>query len=252
MFAQGRKIIAHQNDEPIRAELYSVERLEQFAAALAAEQTQTAQPKKFRQLLPRLEENGRVLVASYRNLSDAIRRERVISPAAEWLVDNFHIVEDQVREIREDLPRGFYGELPKLMSGEFAGYPRIYSIAFALIAHTDSRLDVETLRRFLVAYQKTTPLKIGELWAMAITLRIVLVENLRRLAERIVISRKEGKILQSGEKSHREFSKSLYLLRLAGFLTSHFLPISNSEFWEGQIRRNLWFFLPRNRIRRES
>lgn len=107
MFAQGRKFVAHQNDEPIRAELYSVERLEQFAAPFAAGQKEVAQPKKFRELLPRLEDNGRVLVASYRNLSDAIRRERVISPAAEWLVDNFHIVEEQVREIREDLPRDF-------------------------------------------------------------------------------------------------------------------------------------------------
>ena len=212
-FGKQKKNI-YKNDEPIRAELYSVERLEQFAAALAAGQTETAQPKKFRQLLPRLEDNGRVLVAAYRNLSDAIRRERVISPAAEWLVDNFHIVEEQVREIREDLPHGFYGELPKLTSGDFAGYPRIYSIAFALVAHTDSRLDVETLRRFLVAYQKTTPLKIGELWAMTITLRIVLVENLRRLAERIVISRKErdeadalaDEILETAAKNPDELS----------------------------------------------
>ncbi|MGI9035854.1 MAG: GH36-type glycosyl hydrolase domain-containing protein [Pyrinomonadaceae bacterium] len=189
-FVKLKKIIS-QGDEPIRAELYSIERLEQFAALLAAEQKEVAQPKKFRKLLPRLEENGRVLIKAYRSLSDAIRRERVISPAAEWLVDNFHIVEEQLREIREDLPRAFYGELPKLVGGDFAGYPRIYAIAFALIAHTDSRLDVETLRRFLAAYQQTTPLKIGELWALAITLRIALVENLRRLASRIVVARTE-------------------------------------------------------------
>nr|MDQ3042772.1 hypothetical protein [Acidobacteriota bacterium] len=185
------KKIPDDTDEPIRAELYSVERLEQFAVSLAEAHQKIAQPKKFRKLLPRLEENGQILLAAYRALSDAIRRERVISPAAEWLVDNFHLVEEQVREIREDLPRSFYGELPKLTGGDFAGYPRIYAIAFALIAHTDSRLDVETLRRFLIAYQKATPLKIGELWAVAITLRIALVENLRRLASRIVISRRE-------------------------------------------------------------
>ncbi len=74
------------------------------------------------------------------------------------------------------------------------------------------------------------------------------IEDLFRFPRR----RSEGKFRQSGEKSHRIFDKLFYLLRLVGFLTSHFLPISNSEFWEGQIQRNLWFFLPRNRIRRES
>nr|MBA3632685.1 hypothetical protein [Acidobacteriota bacterium] len=183
--------VNNKADEPIRAELFSVERLEQFAVALAAEQKEVARPKIFRKLLPRLEDNGKILVNAYRSLADAIRSERAISPAAEWLVDNFHIVEEQLREIREDLPKGFYRELPKLEQGDFTGFPRIYAIAIALIAHTDSRLEAETLERFLRAYQKVTPLTIGELWAVAITLRLALVENLRRLAERIVVAREE-------------------------------------------------------------
>src|SRR6267143_186808 len=120
-----------------------------------------------------------------------IREEHVISPAAEWLVDNFHIVEEQVREIREDLPKGYYHELPKLAEGDFKKYPRIYALSVALIAHTDSGLDTETLRRFINAYQKVSPLSIGELWAVPISLRLALVENLRRLATRIVSSRTE-------------------------------------------------------------
>ncbi len=184
-------LVNNEEDAPIRAELYSVERLEQFAKTLAAEQIEVAQPKRFRKLLPRLEDNGRVLVNAYRSLADAIRNESTISPAAEWLIDNFHIVEEQLREIQEDLPQGYYRELPKLAQGDFAGYPRIYAVGLMLIAHTDSRLEVETLERFLRAYQLITPLTIGELWAVAITLRLALVENLRRLASRIVTSRKE-------------------------------------------------------------
>ncbi|HLF82643.1 MAG TPA: carbohydrate-binding protein, partial [Blastocatellia bacterium] len=107
----------------------------------------------------------------------------------EWLVDNFHIIEEQLREIRRDLPKGYYRELPKLESGELAGYPRVYAIALTLIAHTDSRLDADTLARFIRSYQQQTPLSIGELWAIAITLRVALVENLRRLATRIVAAR---------------------------------------------------------------
>ncbi|HVF49440.1 MAG TPA: glucoamylase family protein [Pyrinomonadaceae bacterium] len=177
--------------EPIREELYGVERLEQYAAKLAAEHRVSGDARRGPRLLPRLEENGRQLVAAYRALAEAIRNERIISPAAEWLVDNFHIVEEQLREIREDLPEGFYRELPKLKDGELAGYPRIYALALALIAHTDSRLDTDTLRRFISSYQQVTPLSIGELWAVAITLRLALVENLRRLATHIVAARAE-------------------------------------------------------------
>ena len=146
-------------------------------------------PRRGRPLLPRLEENARQLLTAYRTLAEAIRRERAISPAAEWFVDNFHIVEDQLREIREDLPVGYYRELPKLVRGELADYPRVYALALTFVAHTDSRLDAETLRRFLRTYQQHRPLTIGELWAVAISLRLALVENLRRLATRIVAAR---------------------------------------------------------------
>src|SRR5438094_262960 len=175
-------------EEPIRAELFGIERLEQHAESLAAAQP-VMRGAKGRSLLARVEDNGRVLRGTYRAVARAIREERAITPAAEWLVDNFHVVDEQLREIRDDLPRGFYRELPKLADGPFAGYPRVYGLAWAFVAHTDSRLDPDTLRRFVRAYQRVQPLTIGELWAVAITLRVVLVENLRRLAEEIVSSR---------------------------------------------------------------
>src|SRR6185503_306630 len=136
---------------PIREELYSVERLEHYAAGLAAEHKISENTRRMNLLLPRLEENGRKLLAAYQALADSIREEHVISPAAEWLVDNFHIVEEQVREIREDLPKSYYYELPKLAEGNFKNYPRIYALSVELIAHTDSYLDSETLRRFINA-----------------------------------------------------------------------------------------------------
>jgi cyclic beta-1,2-glucan synthetase len=130
-----------------------------------------------------------VLLQAYRGLAQAIKDERSITPAAEWLVDNFHIVEEQLREIRDDLPKGYYSELPKLAEGHLEGYPRVLGVAWAYIAHTDSRFDPESLRRLVVAYQRVEPLTLGELWAIAISLRILLVENLRRLSEQIVRSR---------------------------------------------------------------
>src|SRR5215211_6142253 len=183
-----RKPTGYVDEKPFQAEFFSVERLEQYAQTLAA-QHKTVTRKGRAQLLPRLEDNGRKLESAYRELVEAIRDGRAISPAAEWLVDNYHIVEEQLREIRQDLPKSYYHELPKLADGELQGYPRIYSVALALIIHTDSRLDTNTLQRFIRAYQTVAPLSIGELWAVAITLRLALVENLRRLAVSIARAR---------------------------------------------------------------
>ena len=181
-------------DTPIRGELLSTERLEQLAETIAAEHTVLPGKRAGRPLLPRLEENGRALLAAYRSIAPAMPQEGGVSPAAEWLVDNFHIVEEQVREIRDDLPPNFYKELPKLARGPFEGFPRVYAIAWAFIEHTDSRFESEALRRFSLAYQKLEPLTIGDLWAIAILLRIVLVENLRRLVDGID-SRREARDL---------------------------------------------------------
>src|SRR5258708_5743915 len=168
--------------EPIRAELFSIERLEQHGETLAVAQRVTDRPGSGRPIAPRIRANARALLEVYRGTAAAIREERAITPAAEWLVDNFHVVEEQIREIRDDLPRGYYRQLPKLADGPLEGYPRVFGIAWAYVAHTDSHFDPNTLSRFVHAYQRVQPLTIGELWAVAITLRIVLVENLRRLA----------------------------------------------------------------------
>ncbi|MDP3984885.1 MAG: glycosyl transferase, partial [Acidimicrobiia bacterium] len=177
-------------DEPIRAELFSVERLEQHAHSLADAQELTGRQGRLRLISRRLAENGEVLLSSYRELSKAIREEALLTPAAEWLVDNFHLVESQLREIRENLPPSYYRELPKVRGGHLAGYPRVYGIVWAYVAHLDSRFDPEGLGRFVTSYQEIKPLTIGELWAVPITLRLVLIENLRRMAELIVRGRR--------------------------------------------------------------
>lgn len=176
-------------EEPIRAELFGVERLEQHAASLAVAQVITDHARVGRLLAPRVLENRRVLVESYQAIARTIRDEHAITPAAEWFVDNFHIVDEQLREIIDDLPPGYYRQLPKLASGHLKDYPRVFGVAWAFVAHTDSRFDPDMLRRFIMAYQRVQPLTIGELWAVAISLRVVLVENLRRLIERVVQSR---------------------------------------------------------------
>ncbi len=174
---------------PIRSELFGIERLEQHAQTLAQEQPISHRPVRVPSLHLRLDDNAATLLAAYRASARELEKGNTVVPAAEWLLDNYHLVEAQIREIREDLPPSYYRLLPKLAEGPFRGYPRVFGIAWAFIAHTDSHFDPENLRRFIRAYQRVEPLTIGELWAVAITLRIVLIENLRRLADGMAAGR---------------------------------------------------------------
>src|SRR5271167_530978 len=130
-----------ETDEPIRAELFSIERLEQHAESLAQAQHITTRRGTGRSLAKRLRDNGRVLLEAYGATAKAIREKRYITPAAEWLIDNFYVAQEQIREVQEDLPRGFYRGLPKLAEGPLQGYPRVFGVAWAFVAHTDSRFE---------------------------------------------------------------------------------------------------------------
>src|SRR5512145_2027065 len=183
MRRQRREVPAPSpTEEPIRAELFGIERLEQHAESLAEAERATERPWRGRDLLPRVRENARELVAAYHDLVEAVGAKSEITLAEEWFLDNFHVVDEQLREIRDHLPKGYYRQLPKIAVGHLAGTPRVYGLAWAYVAHTDSRFELETLQRFVQAYQRVQPLGIGELWAVPIHLRIALVENLRRLS----------------------------------------------------------------------
>ncbi|MEZ4814371.1 MAG: glucoamylase family protein [Bdellovibrionota bacterium] len=188
-------ILKHSPDllfeEGHKEEIFSTERLEQYAGYLAKQLVVNKVATKGKSLTPFVKKNAENLLKSYLSLVGVIRSNESFSPAAEWFIDNFHIVEEQLRQIKRNLPNNYYNELPKLSSGELKDFPRVYAIALAIIAHTDSRIDVETLRRFLISFQKTTPLSIGELWAIPITLRIALIERLCPLAARIVKAREK-------------------------------------------------------------
>ena len=178
------------HDHLIRREIYSAERLEQYAENLAGEHFIEEKPSQNGLLEKRLSDNDQKLRDAYRTISKAMKDSSEMPPAAEWLVDNYFVLEEQIREIRHDLPPSYYRKLPKLASGPLSGYPRIYSIALAYTAHTDSFFNAGLLEKFIRSYQRRQPLNISELWAITITLRIALVENLRRAATLVIKDRK--------------------------------------------------------------
>ncbi|OWT66430.1 GH36-type glycosyl hydrolase domain-containing protein [Candidimonas nitroreducens] len=168
-------------EAPVRAELFSQERLEQHAASLAKAQAIAHKPGLKRTLVRRMAENEKVLFECFDAIARATRERRSITPAAEWLLDNFRVIEDQFKQTRRELASATYRKLPRLAEGPLRGHPRIYGVAWAFVAHTDSRFDAALLRSFMLAYQRVQPLTIAELWALPLALRCVLIENLRRI-----------------------------------------------------------------------
>ena len=179
-------LIDPRGEGPIRAERLGLERLEACAARLAAACVLAPPRRAASPLLRRFVENKRVLNQVHRQLVALGDRRSLPGIDAEWLVDNFHIIDDSLREVRHDLPPGYDELLPKLAVPPLAGYPRVYALALALVAHSDSELDEARITRFVRAFQEVAPLTIGELWALPTMLRLVLLENLRRLAERMI------------------------------------------------------------------
>jgi cellobiose phosphorylase len=162
--------------------------MEQHGRTLAASHklSPTRAPDR---LLTRLTENEAVLIEACNVLTAAVKENRRIAPAGEWLLDNFYLIEEQIRTAKRHLPKGYSRELPRLLNGPSAGLPRVYDIALETISHGDGRVDSDSLAGFVAAYQKVSALNLGELWAIPIMLRLALVENLRRVGAQIAANR---------------------------------------------------------------
>ena len=176
------------DEAPLRAELLSAEQMERHGKLLATTHQLRIAPAPDR-LLKRLAENEAALVKTCDLLIAATAANRRIGPSGEWLLDNFYLVEEQIRTAKRHLPERYSAQLPQLRSGLSAGRPRVYDIALEAIAHGDGRVDRDSMSRFISAYQTVTLLNLGELWAIPIMLRLALIENLRRVGMRIAVAR---------------------------------------------------------------
>jgi len=176
------------SEPPLRSELFSNDQLAQHGKTLAGRH-QLRPGNAPDQLLARLADNEGILDDTRILLAEAVATDCWVSPAGEWLLDNFSLIEEQIRTARRHLPKGYSRELPRLRSGASAGLPRVYDIALETISHSDGRIDPQGLREYVAAYQTVTVLKLGELWAIPIMLRLALIENLRRIGARIAADR---------------------------------------------------------------
>jgi cellobiose phosphorylase len=177
----------------LRSELFSAEQMERYGAQLAQQHRLSSVPGPDL-LLARLADNEILLISSCKVLTAASRSPLRITPAGEWLLDNYYLIEEQVRTAQKHLPKGYSRALPRLANGPSAGLPRVYDIALEVISHGDGRVDEESLSRFVASYQSVMPLTLGELWAIPIMLRLALLENLRRIAARVMSNWNDRKL----------------------------------------------------------
>ena len=183
----AKKIHPRAGDSLLRAELFSVTQLERHAKILA-DYHQVVTRQGSNRLLAQLGQNEDILRAFNRS-TIALHPSQRITPAAEWLLDNFYLIEEQIQMARRHLPTGYSRELPRLLNGPSTGLPRVYDIVLELISHVDAQIYTEQLSAFIAAYQTVDSLRLGELWAIPIMLRLGLIENLQRIASRLTNAR---------------------------------------------------------------
>ncbi len=241
--------LATTAEPPLRAELFNVGQLAQHAGVLARSH-KVVTNKRSSRLLSALEENERMLTG-FNRATLGMRKSQVVTPAAEWLLDNFYLIEEQIQMARRHLPRGYSRELPRLVEGPSAGLPRVYDLGLELIAHTDAQIDAESLSAFISAYQTTTPLKLGELWAVPIMLRLGLIENLARVTTRLALARQDSDLAESWVERLQEMAEKdpSHLVVVVAEMAQADVPLSSAfvaEFCQRLSRLNPALHLARS------
>ncbi len=187
VYFQGNySILNIDPEEPLRSELYSSMQMDRHASVIAQAHKVLSKNSKDL-LLDRLGDNEKILLEVRTLLVETIRTGKPVTPAAEWLLDNFYLIEEQIVIARKHLPKGYSEALPNLANGVSTGMPRVYDIILEIISHSDGRIDIRSLTSFIAAYQANTILTLGELWGIPIMLRLTVIENLRRIAGKIAL-----------------------------------------------------------------
>lgn len=189
--------------------LFKPDLLNQDARNLAKKHVFSHSLEGLTRVKPLLEEAKKALTEDYRILATTVKRNKDISPAAEWLIDNFYIIQEQIVQIEHDFPIDFQKNLPLLISGSNKGLPRVYDLVHKLVVRTDNQVNLDNLIGYTRAYQEENPLKIGELWAIPIMLRFALIRQLDYRASRVLERHKmrvkvQGFLSELMEKDDRE------------------------------------------------
>ncbi|MCD7915321.1 MAG: hypothetical protein LUG96_08760 [Tannerellaceae bacterium] len=243
------KLNKNRGKQPFRGELFNIEQLAEYARILASRQ-QIGEETHPDYLRERLAENEEIL-QNYNTEVRAATQLSYITPATEWVIDNFYLVEEHIQLARRHFPKSYSKELPCLKENPFQGLPRIYGMVVEYIRHVDAQIDEESLKTFFRAYQETAILKLGELWAVPIMLRLTLIKNLRRIVSRLEQDQKDRDLANSwiDQVKKTGAEKPSGLVGLVSEMAKSSLPFSSafvSEFAKRLSSRNPSLTIVRN------
>ena len=165
--------------------------------------------------IDRLNDNFRFIQKTYTLLNEHIKKGISIYPAGEWLLDNFYLIEETVKNIRNELTQKKYKNFPGINNGLYKGFARIYVLATEIVAYTDNKIDEEILKTSLLAYERKKTLNMEEIWNLPTFLELAIIENIRGVCEKIYVSQIQKykveeiveRLIEKKETNKQEYKK---------------------------------------------
>ena len=172
----------------IEGAILDEEQLKAHMEKIAIQHTLKAKSNKNTYPVPQMLEDYTTIKNVYNLLNEHIKLGINIHPAGEWILDNFYIIEETVRQIEKEMTLKKYTNFIGIQNGKYMGFARIYVLAAEIVAYTDNKIDGENLKKYLQAYQTKKTLNMEEIWNIGIFLQISIIQNIAEICEKIYSS----------------------------------------------------------------
>lgn len=200
----------------IKGALLDQNTLENYLEKIASEHILQDKSQKDTYPIPHLIENFKFITITYEILNEHLKKGINIHPAGEWLLDNYYIIEENVKMIQKELSLKKYQNFVGIATGAYKGFARIYVLAQEIVAYTEGKIDSLNLEKLMAAYQRKKTLNMEEIWNIGTFLQISIIETIKNVCEKIysvqmqkyrveniierLVENKEKKELKFGQK----------------------------------------------------
>ena len=199
----------------IEGAILDEEQLKNHLEKMAMQHTLKKQSNKNTYPIPQLLENYVTIKKVYQLLNEHIKLDISIHPAGEWILDNFYIIEESVKQIKKEMSIKKYINFTGIQNGKYKGFARIYVLATEIVAYTDNKISSENLENYLQAYQTKKTLNMEEIWNIGIFLQIAIINNIAEICEKIYSSQMQKykvksiieRLVENKEKSDLKYNQ---------------------------------------------
>ena len=199
----------------IEGAILDEEQLKKHLEKMAMQHTLRIKSSKSSYPIPFLLENYIKIKNVYNLLNEHIKIGISIHPAGEWILDNFYILEESVRQIEKEITLKKYTNFVGIQNGKYAGFARVYVLATEIVAYTDNKINGENLETYLQAYQTKKTLNMEEIWNIGMFLQIAIINNIAEICDKIYSTQIQKykvrsiieRLVEKKEKNELKFNK---------------------------------------------